>query len=161
MSSLLLVERYVLENVTTAGVTINDVVAKTELNSSIVQAALYHLKSEGVVHYQSGKYSLNPDLNAKWRKELNDEKSKRLELMDLFSQMLNYYYKSKRQGVELRLERARLDEFEYKLLQSHLKSLNDFFKNLKSRKKQPSHSQDYVFLYANSLFPSLVKASVF
>lgn len=160
MKSLLLVERFVLEKVGTQGITINELVTKTELSSSVIQATLYHLKSEGIVDYKNGKYFISSEQKEKWKKIFSEEKSKKFELMDLFSQILNFYYKSEKKGVDLKMERANLDAFEYKLLQTHISNLNDFFKNLKLRKKQPENAQEYLFLYANSLFPSLVKASV-
>ena len=159
MASLLLVERFVLENIKKEGSTINDIVIKTKLSSSVIQAALYHLKSQNIVTYSSGVYSLNMKEKEVWQKQINQEKNKKLEIMDLFSQLLNYYYKSEKQAVELKLERAKMEDFEFKIFQSHLKSLSDFFKGIRG-KGRTSNGEEYVFLYANSCFPALVRSSV-
>lgn len=159
MSSLLLVERFVLENVSKDGSTVNDIVKATELSSSVVQAALYHLKSQNIVTYKDGLYRLNIQQKAIWQGQINQEKNKKMEIMDLFSQLLNYYYRSEKKAVDLKLERARMDDFELKIFKSHLKNLADFFKGIKQKKEKAS-GQEYVFLYANSCFPSLVQSSV-
>lgn len=164
MKSLLLVERFILENVSAEGETIDEISQKTNLSTSIIQSALYYLKSMNIVLYKNGYYFINESEKLKWQAELNKEKNKRYEIMDLFSQLLNFYYKSERKGVDLKLERANMDEFEYKIFQSHLNRLSEFFQGIRQKKNgsktRSRKNKDYIFLYAKSSFPSLVQASI-
>lgn len=163
MKGLLLVERYVLENVGLNGATINEISDRTKLNSSVVQNVLYHLKSINIINYRKGIYSINLNQKDNWTSIISTEKNKKLEIMDLFSQLVNFYYQSEKKDAELKLEKAYMDEFEYKIFQSHLGQIKEFFRGLKgpkSIKKTEREKQEYVFLYANSSLPKLVNASL-
>ncbi|MGB0452399.1 MAG: hypothetical protein ACPGJV_01690 [Bacteriovoracaceae bacterium] len=162
MSNLLFIERYVLECIRFETLSLNEIHRRTGLNREVLKNVLINLKGFEVILYQEGRYRINLDNPERWRKKLHSNEALRKETEDLFSQLAKEYFKDKDADkiVDLSVQKAELDEFEMKILSSHLKTLKDFFNNLKYSKKPKKNVKKHVFLWASSDYEKLVKASL-
>lgn len=144
MSSLLIVERYILESLGTQSLTVDELYEQTGLNKKFIKNILTGLVYKGILCQKEGAYSLNNDRKKEVFSKINNQESVKSELKELFATFVNEFYQNQQKDMSLHIKKVNLDSIEEKVLQSHLQNLKDFFSGLAQKKERKTSTQKIV-----------------
>ncbi len=136
----LLVERMILESLVRVDKDLLGLAEDTGLNENLLKIMLQDMLSKGWISYERGSYSLKVNNNCDWINEINHRENKEYEVKELMDSMVSSHFKEGQEGggTLIRVQKLELTNDEEILLNSHLKALEMFFKNIReSRAKKP------------------------
>lgn len=137
---VLLIERMILESLVKQTKRLAELSDDTGIHENILKILLQEMINKGWILVDKGIYCLRDPENTDWVNEINRSENLELEVKELVESMVSLHFKEckgEHRGL-LRVQKLELTRDEEILLNSHLKNLEIFFKNIRdSRKKKP------------------------
>lgn len=140
---LLILERIVVESISKKEKNIQELSIDTNLEHAVLLNILPNLLMKNILRYQRGHYSIDKEASLQWRKGINKDDNVREEAKELFTSLVNQYFKkeieaSVKKASLLKIQKVWLTKDEETLLNVHLINLENFFLVIKnSRKMHP------------------------
>ncbi len=136
MQGVLVVERIVLECLEKYPQRFFAIQKDTGLNHNLLINVLSILLMRGMIHFKNSEYSLNLSKKPNWVNNINDKTFVKVELKELFSSLVNEYYKKEKSSdVSLNIQKIWLTKEERKKLQSKLEDIKCFIKRIENKRK--------------------------
>ncbi len=136
MQGVLIVERIVLECLEKCPRKLFAIQKDTGLNHNLLVNILSILLMRGMIHYKNSEYSLNLSKKNYWLAQANERASIKAELKELFSGLVNEYYKKEwNKEVMLNVQKVWLTQDEREKLQEKLRDVNNFIRKAKHERK--------------------------
>ena len=136
MQGVLVVERIVLECLEKYPQRFFSIQRDTGLNHNLLINVLSILLMRGMIHFKNSEYSLNLSKKDDWVNNVNDKTFLKVELKELFSSLVNEYYKkTKNKDVSLNVQKVWLTREERKKLQAKLEEIKFFLRRIENKRK--------------------------
>ena len=133
---ILVVERIVLECLEKSSRDLGQIQEDTGLGYKFLVNILSYLIERGMVKYENSQYCLNLDQKKDWIHHLQDQSSIKEEVKELFSSLVNEYYREElKQKTSLNVQKIWLTEKEKRSLDFKLQDINDFIHKIKNNRK--------------------------
>lgn len=162
----LLVERMILESLVKKNKNLHLLSEDTGIEENLLKILLQEMIFKGWLQFRAGEYLLCETGEVNWIKEINREDNLEGEVKELMDSMVSLHFKHQSQDphAHFKIQKLELTEDEEKLLNSHLKGLEIFFKNVRhSRMKKPLKGQtkkQKVVVWGTGLYEDLVGANL-
>lgn len=167
-SGLLIVERMVIESLGKKDRNIKELEFDTGLSHALLLNVLPSLIMKNIVQYAKGQYMIDQSKSAVWSKEINDVDNVKEEVKELFTSLVNQYFKkeTKKELQDLKVKKVWLSRDEVMVLNSHLANLESFFHSIRQERKlkpqiEKTHEQRVVvwgFSQYSDLIEGVLKA---
>jgi hypothetical protein len=133
-------ERIVLESLRENKKSVAEIVTDTNLDLRHLAHVLHSLTTRNILKKENAYYEFNPQLRESMVQLLQNKESLRAESIEMIDSLLT------NADSNFKAKKIYLTELDKKIFYSHLKSLEDFLKQLeRCPKTQPLHKYDYVF----------------
>ncbi|OFZ22541.1 MAG: hypothetical protein A2202_03015 [Bdellovibrionales bacterium RIFOXYA1_FULL_36_14] len=135
---ILVIERMVLESLFKKEKNLVEMERDTGLDSGILKNILSNFMMDNLIKYQKGVYSLNKNEIMGKLKKINDKKQIKEEVCELFTSMINEYFKKIEQdqkNVDIKVRKIWLTPSEEKIFNTYLINLETFMKNIEQDRK--------------------------
>lgn len=139
---LLLIERFIIESLSKKDMNIQELAIQTRLEHGLLLNILPNLMMRHIVNYKHGTYSLNRLEGQKWISQINKKEFLKEEVKDVFQSLVNNYFKEEvAKNSDLKVQKIWLTKDEELTLNSHLKGLESFFKNVKDSRLKKAENE--------------------
>jgi Mn-dependent DtxR family transcriptional regulator len=162
MKRLLIVERIVLESISSGARTVEAIARDTDLDEGLVKNILFHFHQMNMVQYVKGIYTIN-EKGRNWAQDINHKDSIRDEVKDVFSNAVHDYFSKTEKNSKIKMQKVWLTEKEEKILQAQLYSLETFIQGIqkeKSRVKDFKTSEKKLIFWGFGQYADVVKSSI-
>lgn len=162
----LLVERMILESLVKKTKNLLALSEDTGLNENFLKIVLQEMICKGWVIFELGDYRLREAELSEWAGEINRDENLKGEVKELLDSMVALHFREQLKGPRafLKIQKLELTDDEEKLLNSHLKGLEIFFKNIRnSRMKKPikEHTKrQKIVVWGAGIYEDLVGANL-
>lgn len=170
---LLIVERIVVESLSKKEKNISEIEIDTRLTHDLLLNILSGLILQGIIRYKGGIYSLAKENSFLWLKQINERNVLKEEVKELFTSLVNQYFKSDfakseqiklDQLTQLKIQKMWLTPDEEMVLKSHMATLDGFFQGIKdARKKSPEKEkicEQRVVIWGVSTYADLIDGTL-
>lgn len=139
---LLLIERFIIESLSKKDMNIHELAIQTKLDHGLLLNILPNLMMRNMVQYKRGTYSLNRLEGQKWISQINKKEFLKEEVKDVFQSLVNNYFKEEvAKNSDLKVQKIWLTKAEELTFNSHLKGLENFFKNVKESRLRKAENE--------------------
>jgi DNA-binding IscR family transcriptional regulator len=162
MSGVLIIERIVLESLEKKSKNLEEIHEDTKLDTNLIKSILSHLINKGIVSMISGgQFELNKKNQKNWIKEINNKKAVSFELKELFSSLVNNYFKEEvKQTAQLKMKKVYLTKSEKDALDQKFKEIDQFLAQIANeRQRLPRKevtAEKQVLIWGHSPYKALV-----
>lgn len=165
LEGLLVVERMVLESLSRKARNLQEIMIDTGLGEDLLKNIIPFFLMENMVRYERGIYSLNMKENQKWLEKINKREHLKEEVRELFTSLINQYFNEMKleenKNVNLKVRKVWLNPSEEKILNSYVKSIESFIKNIEDdRKRKPVQErlcEKKVFIWGQTDYSHLAR----
>jgi hypothetical protein len=164
---LLLIERIIIESISKKEKNIFELEIDTSLNQALLLNILPNLLMKNLIRYNRGIYSIDKESSLKWLETINEKENIKEELKEMFAALVNKYYQEDLKSninSTLKVQKVWLTADEELILNSHLATIDCFFKNIKEqRKSNPHREKTYdqkVIIWGTSKYSEIVMGSL-
>lgn len=139
---LLLIERFIIEGLSKKDMNIQELAIQTRFDHGLLLNILPNLMMRNMINYKNGIYSLNRLDGHKWIQQINKKEFLKDEVKDVFQSLVNNYFKEEvAKNSDLKVQKIWLTKDEELILNSHLKGLESFFKNVKEARLKKTENE--------------------
>lgn len=139
---LLLIERFIIESLSKKDMNIQELAIQTKLDHGLLLNILPNLMMRNMIQYKRGTYSLNRLEGQKWISQINKKEFLKEEVKDVFQSLVNNYFKEEvAKNSDLKVQKIWLTKDEELTFNSHLKGLENFFKNVKESRLRKAENE--------------------
>jgi hypothetical protein len=134
LKSAMLIERVILESLSRSSKSLEILSEDSGIESPLLKLLLQEMMFKGWIQYGKGEFSIETSTNKDWITAINSKESVQLEVKELMDSLVSMYFKENL-GI-LKVQKISLSEDEEMVLNSHLKTLESFFVNLREKRVQ-------------------------
>lgn len=134
-STLLVVERLVLESLERKQLTVNDLKIQTGFSPSLLNGILHLLISKGIVKRDDHHYEINWAHKDNWLSIVKNKDGMKAELKELFSAMIDQREVENNQGL-LKVQKIWLEPFEKQELKEKWKDIESYLARIREKRKR-------------------------
>jgi predicted transcriptional regulator len=162
MSGVLVIERIVLESLEKRGKELFELVKDTKLDQNLLKNVLSHLINKGIIKRQDkGVFVLNNETKSRWLSEINNRSSVGHELKELFSSLVNNFFKEEvKKRTNLNMKKVYLTSKERDALDQKFKEIDQFLAQIAiERQRLPLKeitADKQVLFWGRSIYKDLV-----
>jgi hypothetical protein len=156
-STLLVVERVVLESLEKRELLVEELKSQTGFSSSLLSGVLHLLINRGIVKKNNELYGINWERKGDWLNIVQNKDGVKAELRELFSVMVNQ--ERSRENI-LKVQKVWLEPSEKQELERKWKEIESYLANLKEKRKRKPIAEKtigkQVLVFGVSPYESLV-----
>ncbi|MCO4794699.1 MAG: hypothetical protein KC493_13355 [Bacteriovoracaceae bacterium] len=161
---LLLVERIILESLSTGEKSLEELIKDTGLRKNLLLSLISNLYQDHIILREGNTYLLNEENKKNWLPKVNSKESVRGEIKELFLTMVNNHFEDlEYRSCGLKMKKIHVNKRDEKILQAHFKNLHDFVENLEKypdkKAKSPTYEKKVIF-WGQSDYGSLIETSL-
>lgn len=162
MSGVLVVERIVLESLEKKNKTLAELAVDTKLDENLLKNILSHLINKGIIkRNKDTSYFLDLDSKNKWLKLINNRTTIGFELKELFSSLVNNYFKDEmKKRTNLSMKKVYLTKKEKEALDKKFLEIDQFLAQIAlERQRLPLKevtADKQVLFWGRSIYKDLV-----
>lgn len=161
-SGALLVERMIIESLAKKEKNLWALSEDTGIEENLLKILLQEMLQKAWIKFGQGEYFLSPSKDLGWISEINSQRNLEGEVKELLESMVSLHFKDPQSLFKV--QKLELTEDEEKLLNSHLKNLEQFFQNIRhSRMKKPLKGQtkkQKVVVWGAGFYQDLIGANL-
>ncbi len=158
----MMIERVILESLSKSNKSLELLYEDTGIETPLLKLLLQEMMFKGWIQYHRGEFALESSANKDWISIINSKESIQLEVKELMDSLVSMYFKGNL-GL-LKVQKISLTEDEEMILNSHLKSLENFFVSLRENKSKKSLGstikKQKIVVWGSGIYKDLIAANL-